>query len=90
MMSSATDKRERFERLAQKRITETIKNLGLAGNLANRNNHSYTAEHVRQILEVLDSQMRSLRQQFNWQTKDDTGEFRFKKYALEERRECDR
>ena len=79
MMSSATEKRERFERLAQKRITETIKKLRLVGNLANRNNYSYTGEHVRQIFEALDSEMRALRQRFKGQTKDESGEFRFKK-----------
>ena len=77
-MASASEKRNRFERLAEKRLTDTIKKLRLVGNLANRHNYSYTDEHVKQILDALDSEMRLLRQRFTGRPKgDDTG-FRFK------------
>lgn len=57
-------KRDRFERLAQRRVTETLHRLRLVGNLANRHNYEYSDEHVRQILEALDAGMRQLKQRF--------------------------
>lgn len=77
-MSSANEKQARFERLAEKRLTETIKKLRLVGNLANRHNYSYTDEHVKQIFDALDSEMRRLRQRFMGQPKDADIGFKFR------------
>lgn len=77
-MASAEQKRERFERLAEKRLTETIKKLRLVGNLANRHNYSYSDEHVKQIFNAIDAEVRSLRQRFLGQPKDGDPGFRFK------------
>lgn len=79
-MPSASEKQARFERLAEKRLTETIKKLRLVGNLANRHNYSYTDEHVKQIFDALDSEMRDLRQRFMGQPKGDDAGFKFKKH----------
>lgn len=40
------EKATRFERLAVRRVTETIKKMRLIGNLANRHNYSYNEDHV--------------------------------------------
>lgn len=77
-MSSASEKQARFERLAEKRLTETIKKLRLVGNLANRHNYSYTDEHVKQLFDALDSEMRTLRQRFMGQPTDGDAGFKFK------------
>ncbi len=57
-------KLDRFERLAQRRITETLRHLRLVGNLANRSNYDYTDEHVRQLLDVLEGELRQLKMRF--------------------------
>ncbi len=54
----------RFERLAERRVTETLHRFRLVGNLSNRHNYEYTDDHIRQILEALDAGMRQLKQRF--------------------------
>lgn len=77
-MASAEEKLQRFERLAEKRLTETIKKLRLVGNLANRHNYSYTDDHVRQILHAIDAEVRSLKQRFLGQPREGDPGFRFR------------
>ena len=77
-MASAGEKQQRFERLAEKRLTETIKKLRLVGNLANRHNYSYTDDHVKQIFDAIDAEVRSLRQRFLGQPKAGNPGFRSK------------
>jgi hypothetical protein len=72
------EKVERFERLAEKRVTEVIKKIRLVGNLSNKNNYEYTEEHVKQILDVLDNEMRILKNRFKDETSNDTSSFVFK------------
>jgi hypothetical protein len=55
---------ERFERLAQRRVTETLRHLRLVGNLANRGNYVYTERHVKKVLDALDAELRDLKQRF--------------------------
>lgn len=71
-MAMLETKRDRFERLAERRVTEAIKKLRLIGNLANRHNYDYTEDHVRQVLDALESEMRHLRSRF----RDESGDHR--------------
>jgi hypothetical protein len=57
-------KRARFERLAEKRVNEAIKKLRLVGNLSNRHNYDYTEGHVKQMVLVLDQELRRVRARF--------------------------
>ncbi len=59
-----TSKLGRFERLAERRVSETLRRLRLVGNLSNRHNYEYSEDHVRQILDALDAGMRQLKQRF--------------------------
>ena len=70
---------ERFERLAQRRVTETLRRLRLVGNLANRRNYDYTEDHVRQILEALEAEMRQLKQRFRQEEAASGHNFSFRK-----------
>lgn len=58
------DKLHKFERLAEKRVTETVKKMRLIGNLANRNNYYYTDEHVKEIISALENELRFLKDRF--------------------------
>ncbi|MBW7452867.1 hypothetical protein ACFOLF_13515 [Paenibacillus sepulcri] len=73
------EKRERFERLAEKRVTDVIHKLRLIGNLANKNNYDYTDEHVKQILDTLDLELRSLKGRFKEESSSEQYSFSFKK-----------
>ena len=47
------DNREKFVQLATKRVNNALKNIGLIGNLSNRNNYKYTEEDTMQIFKIL-------------------------------------
>lgn len=69
---------EKFERLAEKRVTETIKRLRLVGNLANKNNYEYNEEHVKQIIDALEGELRTLKNRFRDESLSETSNFEFK------------
>lgn len=48
------DKIEKFEVLAEKRMTEIIKKIRLLGNLSNKSNYNYTDKHVKEIMKTLE------------------------------------
>jgi len=72
------EKTEKFERLAEKRITEVVKKLRLVGNLANKNNYNYTDEHVKQIIETIDNEVKLLKNRFREENTNDEFTFSFK------------
>jgi hypothetical protein len=73
------DKAERFERLAEKRVTQALRQMKLVGNLANRHNYTYTEDHVRQIFEVLETELRQTRAKFRNESPSSVQTFSFKK-----------
>lgn len=73
MMSS---KLEKFERLAERRVSVVIKKLRLIGNLSNKNNYSYTDNHVKQIIDAIEAELHLLKSRFKEETtKKSTGFF---------------
>lgn len=73
-----SSKLEKFEELAEKRVTDIIKKFKLIGNLANRHNYDYTEEHVRQIIEALESELRILKNRFKEEAVSKEYTFSFK------------
>ena len=69
------DKLAKFEELGEKRMKEAIKKIRLIGNLANRNNYDYTDEHVKEIMNTLESELQILKSRFK---KEDDKEITFK------------
>ena len=57
-------KQQRFERIAERRVTEALRQLQLVGNLSNRANYEYSNEHVKQMLDALENEFKQLRQRF--------------------------
>lgn len=76
---SATRKADRFERLAEKRVTEVVKKMRLIANLSNRRNYMYTEEHVKQILDALEAEMRLVKAKFRQETAVQSQGFSFRK-----------
>ena len=72
-------KASRFERLAERRVTETLKKMRLVGNLANRRNYAYSEEQVKQILEALESEMRQVKAKFREEISTQSKGFSFRK-----------
>lgn len=74
-----SEKRIKFERLAEKRVTDSIKKMRLIGNLANKNNYDYTETHVKQIIDALENELRILKARFREGPTSDDYTFEFKK-----------
>lgn len=72
------ERMNKFEIIAQKRVTEAIKRLRLIGNLANKRNYSYTEKHIRQIISVLEIEMKDLKNKFQNNNSGGKVEFKFK------------
>ena len=77
--SPVSSKLSRFERLAERRVAETLHRLRLIGNLSNRHNYDYTDNHVQQILDALDVAMRQLKQRFRQEEGPGGESFSFRK-----------
>jgi len=50
----------------------------LVGNLANKNNYNYTDEHVKQIIETIDNEVKLLKNRFREENTNDEFTFSFK------------
>jgi hypothetical protein len=74
-----SEKLEKFERLAEKRVTEAIKKMRLIGNLANKHNYEYTDEHVKQIIDALEDELRLLKRRFKEEKNNEIQAFSFKR-----------
>jgi hypothetical protein len=58
------DKRAKFVELANNRVTRTIKDMRLIGNLANKSSYSYTDEDARKIVRTLQRELDDLKIKF--------------------------
>lgn len=58
------DKRAKFVELANKRVTKTIRDLKLVGNLSNRAAYDYTDDDVKKIVRALQKEVDSIRSRF--------------------------
>jgi len=56
--------REKFVRLANKRVNTALKALQLIGNLSNRSNYEYTEDDVSKVLKALQDELNSCRRRF--------------------------
>jgi len=72
------NKAEKFERLAEKRMTDLLKKIRLVGNLANKNNYYYTEEHANQIIVTIEHELKDLKRKFLEETKEKEAKFTFK------------
>lgn len=72
----ANARRERFVKLAEKRVIRTIHELRLVGNLANRSNYTYGKTDVDKIMRVLEAEIKLLRQRFEFGGKKEEIEFK--------------
>ena len=69
-----------FERLAEKRTAAILKKLKLLGNLSNRNNYSYSEEHIKQMFGAIDRELKLTRDRFVSNSSERAGPgFRFAK-----------
>lgn len=72
-------KSEKFERIAQRRVTELVAKIRLIGNLSDKRNYEYTEDHVRQIFEILETEVRSCKGKFRSVDSSTPPSFSFRK-----------
>jgi hypothetical protein len=77
-MVTGETKAQRFERIAERRVNETLRALRLLGNLADRRNYEYTDQQVSMILGAIDQEYRALRSRFKSESAAGNQLFRFK------------
>ena len=70
----AETKRQRFQRLAEKRTNDVLERLRILGNCANRVQYDYSSEDARRIFQAIEREFKIIRLKF----KDgDTQKFKF-------------
>lgn len=63
-MRSGENKRSAFKRLANKRANRILKDIGLLGNLSNRNNYSYTEDDVKSVFSAIEEEIHLAKSRF--------------------------
>ena len=77
-MNKKDIKRDRFQRLAERRVSKCIQSMRLVGNLGNKSVYEYTDSEQKQLIAVLEAELRSLKSKFrSRQTPNDENEFKF-------------
>ena len=61
--------RSKFVKLASARVTKTLKDIQLIGNLANRSNYDYTDEDVTKIFKALNEEIAACKKRFELSSK---------------------
>lgn len=61
--------RAKFVKLASARVTKTLKDIQLIGNLANRSNYDYTDEDITKIFRALNEEIASCKKRFELSNK---------------------
>lgn len=60
-----SDDRDKFVRLATKRVNNAIKAINLIGNLSNKSNYDYTDEDVAKIFRALQAEIGACKKRFD-------------------------
>lgn len=58
-------RRQRFKRLANKRVNKLLNQLRVLGNLANRSYYDYNEEYINKMFKAVDSQLKSAKGKFH-------------------------
>jgi hypothetical protein len=64
-----TEDRDKFVRLANKRVNSAIKAINLIGNLSNRSNYDYSEEDVAKIFRALQVEVSACKKRFDMASK---------------------
>jgi len=56
--------RDKFVRLAEKRVTRVLKDIQLVGNLSNRKNYEYSEEDIKKIVYTIQKELNNLKIRF--------------------------
>jgi len=57
-------KRQRFQRLAEKRTNDVLERLRILGNCANRGQYDYSSEDARRIFQAIEREFKMIKLKF--------------------------
>jgi len=69
-MTSQTEKRKRFRKLAVYRTNEVLKRLKILGNCANRSAYDYTEEEINKIFSEIERKVKEIKARFHFPNKN--------------------
>lgn len=58
-------KKEKFQRLAERRTNDILERLRILGNCANRGQYEYTPEEIRKIFNTIERELKLIKLKFN-------------------------
>lgn len=64
------EKREKFERLAEKRTIAVLKKLDILANCANRNRYEYDEEDIEKIFKSIRKKVRETQSEFKFEEEE--------------------
>ena len=79
-MVTTETKSQKFQRIAERRVNDTLRALRLLGNLADRRNYEYSETQTSMILTAVEKEVRTLRGKFKSESPDGQP-FKFKRGA---------
>ncbi|WP_296203618.1 hypothetical protein [Psychrobacter sp. UBA3962] len=71
------DRRDRFERVASKRVERVINDIRLLSNCSNTNNYEYTSSDVDKMLKAIKEELKLLEAAYKTGVRDSNEGFRF-------------
>ena len=74
---SIDKKQEKFEKLAERRVTEAIHRIRIIGNLSNTVNYHFREAHVEQIIGALRGELEELERRFKEHSPKEDSQFKF-------------
>jgi hypothetical protein len=69
-MNKKIDKKERFKKIAPKRVESIIKSISLLSNCSNKYNYEYTKEDVDKIFRAINDELNLCKSKFRSQNKE--------------------
>lgn len=67
-----SEKRKKFKELAEKRVSNTMKNIQLIGNLSNTRVYEYDDENIKKIFKTLREELSLAESKFKSKNKNNT------------------
>lgn len=71
-----TEKRNKFVKLANKRVVSTLDKMRLIGNLSDRRHYEYSDKDAKQIIDALTKELNSIKAKFQNKKRDDNEVFK--------------
>lgn len=72
-----SDRRDRFERVASKRVERVINDIRLLSNCSNTNNYEYTSSDVDKMMKAIKEELKLLEAAYKSGVRDSKEGFRF-------------